>query len=261
MKILFIGDIVGSLGRRTAQRVLTTLKKRDNIALVVANADNLAHGRGATGSTIKECLDFGIDVFTGGDHLFHIKGFQDEISNLPIARPANFYAGTPGQGYFVAKALGYPFCIISLIGQTFGGENVENSFYAVSRVLTEIKRKKVKMILVDIHGDLTSEKNALGYFLDGKVSAVVGTHTHIPTCDQKILAGGTAFVTDAGMVGAYDSVLGVKKEIIVERFLSSLPSKFEWVEEGKAVFNSVLIDINENTGRARSIERRDFVVG
>jgi metallophosphoesterase (TIGR00282 family) len=260
MKILFIGDIVGSLGRKTAKEVLTRLKKRDTIAIVVANADNLAHGRGATGLTIKECVDFGVDIFTGGDHLFHIKGFQDEISSLPIARPTNFYNPVPGKGYFVSQDTKYPFCVVSLIGSTFGGGNVENAFYAITRTLNDLAKKGIRNILVDIHGDLTSEKIALGYFLDGKVSAVVGTHTHVATCDQKILEKGTAFVTDVGMVGAYDSVLGVKKEIIIQRFLSSLPTKFEWVDTGKALFNSVLIDVDEKTGKAKSIERKDFVV-
>jgi len=259
MKILFIGDIVGSLGRNYAKEVLTTLKKSDNIALVVANADNLAHGRGATKSTVLECVNFGIDAFTGGDHLFHNKEFQNDIQSLQVARPANYYNPVSGKEYLIVKAKGYSFCVLSLVGSTFAGGNWKNVFFEAERVLNEIKRKKIKNIIVDIHSDLTSEKKALAYFLDGKVSAVLGTHTHVPTADCQVLEKGTGFVTDVGMVGSYDSVLGVKKEIIIGKFLSSLPEKFEWEEKGRVIFNSVLVDIDEKTGITRGVERRDFI--
>jgi len=261
MKVLFIGDIVGSLGRNTIQKVLPSLITGSNINLVVANCDNIAHGRGATENTIKETMGYGVDVFTGGDHIFDLKNFTNEIANLPVARAQNFYKGTPGVGYqLVKKSLRYPFCVISLMGECFGGEQVDNAFYAVTELLRELKRKKLSGILVDIHGDMTSQKVALGYFLDGKVSSVVGTHTHIPTCDARVLDKGTAYITDVGMVGAQNSVLGVKKEIIIDRFLSSVHQKFEWEKEGSAVFNSVIITIDEKTGLASSIERKDIVL-
>ncbi|MBU1104303.1 YmdB family metallophosphoesterase [Candidatus Parcubacteria bacterium] len=261
IKVLFIGDIVGSLGRSTLQKVLPRLIVSDNINLVVANCDNLAHGRGATEQTIKETMGYGVDVFTGGDHIFDLKEFQNEIANLPVARAQNFLGDIPGMGYqLIKKGFRYPFCVISLMGECFGGQNISNPFYAVSDLLRGLKRKKLSGILVDIHGDLTSQKVAMGHFLDGKVSAVVGTHTHIPTCDERILDKGTAFVTDAGMVGAQDSVLGVKKEIIISRFLDSLPHKFEWATEEPAVFNSVLITVDEKTGLATSIERKDIIL-
>jgi len=261
MKILFIGDIVARLGRNTVKKVLPGLIKGDNINLVIANAENLAHGRGATEGTINETIGYGVNAFTGGDHIFHLKEFEFYIEKLPVIRPANFFEPCPGVGYKKIEVIGIkPILIVNLQGDTFARPNVKNPFHTIDQVLEEFNKSDLSGIIVDIHGDLTSEKVAMGHYLDGRVSAVVGTHTHIPTADNRVSAKGTAYVTDVGMVGAQNSILGVEKSIIIERFLSSTRKKFEWVESGPALFNSVLIDINENTAKAKNIERRDFEV-
>jgi len=262
VKILFIGDIVGSLGRSAVGKVLPTLKKRDNINLVIANGENLAHGRGASRRVIQQVLDAGVDFLTSGDHIFDNVDFKNEIDYLPIIRPANFPKDLPGFGYKVIELpSGGSFLVISLLGRTFiDYEGLANPFDKVDEILANFKSKKLVGILVDFHAEATSEKVAMGWYLDGRVSAVMGTHTHVPTADARILPQGTAFVADVGMVGACDSVLGVQKEIIINRFKDpEARIRFEWVEEGEVIFNSVLIEINENT-EASKIERVDLVI-
>ncbi|MFH1566157.1 MAG: TIGR00282 family metallophosphoesterase [bacterium] len=261
MKILFIGDIVGSLGRSTIANLLPFIKKGDSINLCLANSDNIAGGRGVTEKTVREVQSFGVDFFTSGDHIFDVKGFENDIKNLPfIVKPANFTTDSPGNEYgiFDLGKLGR-FGIVSLLGRTFIKTNSECPFKKVSVILDRLEKEKLNGIFVDFHAEATSEKIAMGYFLDGRVTAVFGTHTHIPTADCRILPNGTAFVSDVGMVGALNSVLGVKKEIIINNFVSSLQEKFEWVKEGPAVFNSVILDYNEKKGKVVHIERRDIV--
>ncbi|MFH1955973.1 MAG: TIGR00282 family metallophosphoesterase [Patescibacteria group bacterium] len=264
MKILFIGDIVGSLGRRTIANLLPTIKKGDNISLCIANSDNIAGGRGVTTATLRELLNCGVDFFTSGDHIFGIKGFENEINNLPfIIKPANFTADSPGNEYGILDLgkLGR-FGIVSLLGRTFieTNRNSECPFKAMDRVLAKLEKEKLNGIFVDFHAEATSEKVAMAYYLDGRVSVLVGTHTHIPTADNRIMPGGTAFVSDLGMVGALDSVLGVQKEIILNNFVSSLQKKFVWMDEGPAIFNSVIVDYHEKTGKVRNIERKDRIL-
>lgn len=261
MKILFLGDIVGRLGRQTVGKILPELKKSAKITAVFANAENAAHGRGATKSTIDELSGFGIDYFTGGNHLFWHKGFSDELeeNNLPVLRPANYPEEVPGRGAILldfgraGKVL-----LVNLEGRTFLNRPVNCPFRTIDRILEENQKEESLVIIVDFHAEATSEKLAMGFYLDGRASAVLGTHTHIPTADERLLPKGTAYVTDVGMVGAWDSVLGVKKEIIIENLKSPLPRRFEWEEEGPTVFNSVFIEIGRN-GKAKAIERVDKV--
>ena len=261
MKILFIGDIVGRLGRSTITNLLPAIKKGDSINLCIANSDNISGGRGVSEQTLREVQGFGVDFFTSGDHIFDIKGFEDDIKNLPfIIRPANFTTDSPGNGYSILDLgkLGR-FGVVSLLGRTFIKTNSECPFKAIDKILKELEKENLTGILVDFHAEITSEKVAMAHYLDGRVAVLVGTHTHIPTADCKVLPKGTAYVSDLGMVGSLNSVLGVRKDIIINNFISSMQEKFEWVEEGEAVFNSVVVDYDEKKGRVRSIERRDKI--
>lgn len=269
MKILFIGDIVGRLGRITTKKLLPNISKSDNIGAILANGENLASGRGATAKTINEVRGFGVNYFTSGEHIFKHKGFEEEIDSQPILRPENFPEGSAGSGCAIVKLpKNKKILLINLIGRTFmkgsqtsrkGGENYQNPFKVVEEVLKKYRKDKIPKI-VDFHAEATSEKIALGHFLDGRVTAVLGTHTHVPTADARILSKGTAFVTDIGMVGSLNSVIGVKKEIIMDRFLGNSRDAFEWQKKGPAVFNSVLIEVDEKEGKAKSIKRVDKVV-
>jgi len=252
---------VGRLGRSTIANLLPRIKKGDNINLCVANSDNIAGGRGVTAPTLRETHSAGVDFFTSGDHLFDIKGIENEINNLPfIVKPANFTTDSPGNEYGILDLgkLGR-FGVVCLLGRTFIDTNSTCPFKTIDRVLIELENENLKGIFVDFHAEASSEKVAMGHYLDGRVSVVVGTHTHIPTADCKILPKGTAFVSDLGMVGALDSVLGVRKDIIINNFVSSVRERFVWVEEGDAVFNSVIVDYDEKLGKVKSIVRRDEV--
>jgi len=257
MKILFIGDVVGKLGRATTGKVLPNLKKDDRINLVIANGENLAHGRGLTEKTVREMQGFGVDYFTSGDHAFRISRFAEEIGGLPVIRPANWPEGTPGKGYEVLD-LGKEgkILLINLLGTTHINGPTENPFYTIDKILEEQRHRKYRAILVDFHAEVTSESRAFGFYVDGRVTAVFGTHSHVPTADAQVLPKGTAYVTDAGMVGARDSVLGVEPEIIIGRFTKMPSLKFEWVEEGPAIFNAVLLELDKS-GQVVSFKRVD----
>jgi len=257
VRILFIGDIVGRPGRALVGDLLPNLRKSEDIDVVLASADNLAHGRGATRATIEEVLSYGVDLFTGGDHIFHHKGFEEDIEGLPVLRAANYPGDTPGKGYTVLD-LGEKgsLLVISLLGRTsFGGPSVylDDPFRTVDEILLEFSSFDNLVSLVDFHAEATSEKNALGFYLDGRVTGVVGSHTHIPTCDVRVLPSGTMFVTDIGMTGSIDSVLGVRSDIILNLFLTARSQKFEWEDTGTKAFRSVLLDTDSN-----KIKRLDF---
>ncbi|MCG2685853.1 YmdB family metallophosphoesterase [Candidatus Parcubacteria bacterium] len=260
MRILFLGDIVGKLGRRACEKLLPKLKKDAKIDLVLANAENIAHGKGATKATIEEVLSYGIDHFTSGNHIFWCKGFDRDIEGLPVLRPANYPPETPGKGYTVLD-LGKSgqVLLINLLGRTFIESSAACPFREADRILEEFQGREGVTVVVDIHGEATSEKVALGWYLDGRVAAVLGTHTHVPTADAWVMPKGTAYITDVGMVGARNSVLGVAPPIIIDRFITAVPQRFDWVENGPAVFNSVLLEVDGN-GRAKSIERIDRVL-
>lgn len=261
MKILFIGDVVGKLGRQAVAKVLPELKKKYGPDVILANGENLAHGRGATRATIDEVLAAGVDYLTGGNHVFWQADIIEDLQNgtVPLLRPENYPLDTPGKGYTVVD-LGKSgkLLIISLQGRDFIEQPVDSPLRTLDRVLEETAGGYTVSV-VDFHAEATAEKLALGFYADGRVSAVLGTHTHVPTADTRLLPQGTAYVSDVGMTGPRDSVLGVKKEIIVQRMLSPLPQRFEWVEEGPAVFQSVLVEAGSGN-KAQSIVRIDYVL-
>jgi hypothetical protein len=248
---MFIGDIVAKPGRDTVKQLLPQLKRENKIDFVIANAENLAHGRGATADTIKEMQSYGCDYFTGGDHLMWHTDFEDSVDRLPDVRPANYPKPFPGVGHaLVQHKNGKKILIINLMGRTsFGGAQtyLNDPFRTADEILDKYKEEAIDYKLIDFHAEATSEKSAFGFYMDGRVDAVVGTHTHIPTCDNRALPKGTLFVSDIGMTGNIDSVLGVKKEIIISLFLTARNQKFEWEESGKNAFRSVILDLNEDT--------------
>lgn len=252
MKILFLGDVVGRLGRRTVQALLPALRQETEADLVVANGENAAGGRGLTLATADELLAAGVDVITSGNHVWEIREFYPILdSESPILRPLNYPPGVPGRGLLIAHGAAF----INLQGRTFMGIDTDCPFRAADNALEHLHDTPV--IIVDIHAEATSEKVALAWYLDGRVSAVIGTHTHVATADARVLPKGTAFVTDAGMVGPRDSIIGVGVKPVIERFLTQLPIRFAPVERGPAIFNSVLLDIDEASGRAHTIVRID----
>lgn len=254
MKVLFIGDIVGSPGREVVRNLLPRLKKEYNFDFVIANAENAAGGSGITPGVCKELFDTGIDVITAGDHVWRKREIFEIIDKEErILRPLNFPSGVAGRGYNIfSTKTGFKIGVINVNGRVFM-DPIECPFrttwYAVEAI-----SKETKVIIVDIHAEATSEKVALGWYLDGKVSAVLGTHTHIQTADERILPGGCAYITDTGMTGPLDSVIGRKIEDVLERFITSVPTRFEVAKENICL-QGVVLDIDENTGKARSILR------
>ncbi|MFA4842445.1 MAG: TIGR00282 family metallophosphoesterase [Candidatus Omnitrophota bacterium] len=254
MKILFIGDIVGAPGREVIKQLLPGLKREFGLEFTIANAENAAGGSGITFNVAQELFAAGLDVLTSGDHIWKKKEIFEFIhQEARILRPANFPAGAPGQGVGVFKTkAGTPVGVINVNGRVFM-EALECPF-RTAKAAQEALAKEAKIIIVDMHAEATSEKVALGWYLDGKVSAVLGTHTHIQTADEKILTHGTAYITDVGMTGPYDSVIGRRKEDVLERFITLVPIRFE-VAEGDIQLHGVVVDIDEGTGKARSIVR------
>jgi metallophosphoesterase (TIGR00282 family) len=252
MRILFVGDVMGRLGRKTVRSLLPGLRRETEAEIVVANGENAAGGRGLTLATANELFAAGVDVITSGNHVWEIREIYPILdSESPVLRPLNYPPGVPGRGMLIAHGAAF----INLQGRTFMGAETDCPFRAADKALEHLQDTPV--ILVDIHAEATSEKAALGWYLDGRVSAVIGTHTHVATADAHVLPAGTAFITDVGMVGPRDSIIGMEVKPIIERFLTQLPTRFSPVETGPAIFNSVLIDIDEASGRARSIVRID----
>ena len=261
MKILFIGDIVGSPGRRIVHDRLADTVAQRQIDLVVANVENAASGFGITPRLADELLEAGIEVLSGGNHIFDRKEILDYFPHQPrLLRPANYPAEAPGCGLFIGTAQnGVGYAVLNLQGRVFM-PSLDCPFRTADRELARIPAE-VKIVLVDLHAETTSEKNALGWYLDGKVTAVIGTHTHVVTADERVLPGGTAYITDVGMTGPHDSVIGMDKHGIVKKFLDGLPGRFE-VASGDVQMNCALLDVDESGGlsasgraRARSIER------
>lgn len=251
-RVLFVGDVVGRTGRDAVRALLPGLRADLGADLVIVNGENAAGGAGLTAALANELRDAGADVVTNGNHVWDQRAFIAEIDQLDFAiRPLNLPPGNPGRGWIVAKGV----LVLNAIGRVFMAA-YDDPFRAVDSVLAELGDGAPAVRILDWHAEATSEKVAMGWHLDGRVSAVLGTHTHVPTADARVLPGGTAFVSDTGMVGPRDSVLGVRPDIILERFRTMIPRRFE-VAEGPAVFNSVLVDVDERTGRARSIERVD----
>lgn len=258
MKILFIGEIVSQPGRTAVKEVLPGIIKEEKIDLVLSNAENLSGGRGATIENLAEMEKAGIHYFSGGDHIFWQKETEDELDNLPVIRPANYPNKTPGKGYSVidtgktGKVL-----FINLMGRTSFNSlfsYLDDPFTKFDQILEETK-DDYAAIIVDFHAEATSEKEAFGFYTDGKATAVIGTHTHSPTADNIVLPKGTLYITDVGMTGNIDSVLGVKKEIIIDMFLTARNQRFEWEKSGRKAFRSVLLDTNTS-----SIIRKDKLI-
>jgi len=258
MKILFIGDIVAKPGRRVVKQILPDLIKEEKIDLVVANIENLAHGKGATEKTIEEVRNSGVDIMTSGNHIWFREDFTEILNTDPsILRPANYPSDLPGFGFTYATISKQKILIINLVGRQWMNEPTDEPYRTIDNILRDqVDKEKPDVILVDFHAEATSEKAALAWFLDGKVTAVIGTHTHVPSADAQILPKGTAFVTDVGMSGALNSILGVEPAIIIKKQKDPTPARFEWVEDGPSVFRSVMISIKRG-GRVDKIERVD----
>lgn len=253
MKLLYVGDIYGNPGRTAAKHFIPMLKEKHNIDLVIANGENSAGGNGITEKTYQEMTEAGVDIFTSGNHIWDKKEVFDFLDDYPnIIRPANYPLGTPGRGYGIFEKNGITFAVINLLGRTFMPP-IDSPFVKIDEILAELAGK-TNIIFLDFHAETTSEKMAMGWYLDGKITALVGTHTHIQTADERILPNQTAYITDLGMVGAHNSVLGVDKDIIIQQFRTGLPVRFK-PATGEKIFCGVVIELDENTGKAISIER------
>jgi len=256
MRILFIGDIFGRPGRELARRAIGALRKYHGVELVVANVENAAAGFGVTRDLAESLLDDGVDVMTSGNHIWDKKEALDYIQLEPrLLRPANLPAGVPGRGVHVARAAGEPVAVVNVMGRVFMTP-IDDPFAVINRELTALAGE-ARVVLVDFHAEATSEKLAMGWYLDGRVTAVVGTHTHVQTADERVLPGGTAYITDAGMTGPHDSIIGIETGAALQRFLTGLPARFE-AATANPRFNGVVIDADPATGRARTIERLDL---
>ncbi|HPE07789.1 MAG TPA: TIGR00282 family metallophosphoesterase [Smithellaceae bacterium] len=254
MKILFIGDIVGKPGRRAVQEILPSLIGNREIDLVIANCENAAAGFGITRDVVEELYDAHIDILTSGNHIWDKKevlGFIEDYETL--LRPANYPGIVPGKGsVLMPTAAGDYVGVLNLAGRIFM-QPIDCPFVTAKKEIVRLKAK-ANVIIVDMHAEATSEKKALGWYLDGEVSAVLGTHTHVQTADDEVLPGGTAYISDVGMTGPFDSVIGIKKDTIIEKFLTQVPNKFD-VAKGDIRLQGVLMDIDTQSGRANAIER------
>ena len=260
VRILFIGDIFGRPGRNIVHDRLPGLVQEHRIDLILANGENAAAGFGITPPLAEEMFDMGIEVLTSGNHIWdkrEIVDYFESADGNPYSparrtlRPANYPSDMPGWGFYEGRTRGeVPYAVVNLQGRIFMASN-NDPFRTADELLQKIK---AKVIVVDMHAEATSEKISLGWYLDGRVTAVLGTHTHVPTADERVLPGGTAYITDLGMTGPYDSVIGVKKELVITRFLNNMPVRFE-PATGDVRLCAVVIDCDENTGKARSIER------
>ena len=254
MRILFIGDIVGSPGRQIVKERLADIVAQHSIDLVIANCENSASGFGITPRLAEELLACGIELLSGGNHIFDRKEILEYFPHQPrLLRPANYPADAPGTGLYVgATKSGVGYAVLNLQGRVFMPA-IDCPFRTADRELARIP-VDVKVVIVDMHAETTSEKQAMGWYLDGRVTAVIGTHTHVATADEQLLPRGTAYITDVGMTGPHDSVIGMDKTVILRRFLDGLPARFE-VGAGDVQMNAVLIEADESSGRARAIER------
>ena len=260
MRILMIGDVIGRPGREAVRRVLPGLKQEKSIDLVIANGENTAAGFGLTVETASELLDSGVDVLTSGNHIWDKKEFIPYLDDaqgdgLPVVRPAN-YPNAPGVGVIRRKGV----AVVNIMGRVFMPP-LDCPFRTADRLLEELRsEEETPVVIVDFHAEATSEKQAMGWYLDGRVSGVFGTHTHVGTVDARILPGGTAYLTDVGMTGPVDSVIGSDTRAVLDRFLTSMPQRLE-VAKGPCVLNSALVEVDEQTGRSVHLERVDRMAG
>jgi metallophosphoesterase (TIGR00282 family) len=253
VNILMVGDVFGEPGRAAVQKLLPRLRQEHRIDLTVVNVENAAAGAGVTPQIARSFLDWGVDVMTTGNHVWDKREIIEYIAkeNL-LLRPANFPAGTPGTGYVTVKAGPHKVAVLNLMGRIFMNP-IDCPFRKADEVVPELRRE-TPIVLVDMHAEATSESVAMGWYLDGRVTAVVGTHRHVQTADERVLPGGTAYITDLGMTGPIDSVIGVDRHIILQRFLTQMPIRFE-PAKGPAALHGVVIAVDPDTGRATDIRR------
>src|SRR3954468_16486337 len=253
LKLLFIGDIVGRPGRDIVVDRVPRLRKELGLDFVIANGENAAAGAGITGSLAKSILDSGVDAITLGDHVWDQRGWENEIGQLEhVCRPANLPASNPGWDHLILEKRGFRLAVFTVLGRTFMGMKAEDPFQCADRLITQLKGQ-ADAIFVEIHAEATSEKQALGWHLDGRVTAVLGTHTHVPTADATILPKGTAFMCDVGMTGPYASVLGRDVEPVIAKFLDGMPRRFG-VAEGDVRLSGALVEIDPSSADARKID-------
>lgn len=258
MRVLFIGDIVGSPGRKAAKEMISKLKKEEEIDFCIANGENAAGGSGITYVIAQELYSSGVDGITMGNHTWSKNEILNFIeSDNKLARPANYPQDLPGKGYAILNGKNGKLAIMNLLGRIYM-DNIDCPFKAADRELEHIK-KEVKAVVVDFHAEATSEKTAMAWYLDGRVSCVLGTHTHVQTADERIFPFGTAYITDVGMTGPCDGVIGVNKDIIIKKFLTSMPQRFE-VAKGRVIFNAVMLDIEEKNGKTTNIRRISMIM-
>lgn len=254
LSILFLGDVIGKPGRQVVVDYLNNLEKKPD--LIIANVENAAHGFGLTKDIYTELKTAGIQVFTGGNHTFDRKEIFEFIDESPeIIRPANFPAQTPGKGYCLIETTKTKVGVLNIQGQVFM-DNLDSPFAVADKILPELQ-SQTNVIFVDFHAEATAEKVGMGWYLDGKVSALVGTHTHVQTADERILPGGTAFITDAGPCGPRDGIIGMDKDSVFRRMINHLPSRFE-VASGPAKLHGVMIEVDPSSGKANKIERVQY---
>ena len=252
MRILFLGDVVGAYGCSLVTRRLRPLKRRYGADVVIVNGENSAEGNGILPASARTLFDAGADVITGGNHTLRRREIYRQLDEEPaLLRPMNFHPSAPGHGVYVLDFLKYKLAVMNLQGLAYMVDHHRDPFEAIDAAIAAVDTPN---IFVDFHCEATAEKLSMGFYLDGRVPAVVGTHTHVQTADERILPGGTAYLTDAGMCGSFDSVLGVKKELAVAKMRTQLPTRFENAK-GDGILWGCVVDIDETTGRARSIER------
>jgi len=250
MLILIIGDVMGKPGRMAIKRFVPELREQYQLDLVIVNAENAAGGRGLTPTTAADILEAGTNILTSGNHIWARKEILPYLDGeMPVIRPLNYPPGVPGKGYIIKGQT----MVVNLIGRTFMGEDYDCPFRAMDKLLAEVEPKP-KVIIVDFHAEATSEKMAMGRYLDGRVSAVLGTHTHVGTVDTQIFPQGTAYVTDIGMTGPIDSIIGDNTESVLHHFLTAMPHRMS-VSKGRAMLNAVLVKVDKESGLATGIER------
>jgi len=256
MRFLIFGDIVGRIGRRALAAVLPELRSEYRPDVVLANAENIAHGLGVTAKTLQEVLDAGVTLFTSGNHIWD-KSEGVEIlraQNPSVIRPANYPAGAPGVGWKTLSVGGKTVRVVGLLGRVFMKDLVDDPFRTFDAIVAGAE-PRADITVVDFHGETTSERNAFGWYVDGRCQIAYGTHTHIPTADARILPNGTAFVTDVGMTGARDSVIGVTPATTIPQYTTGIGQRYTWPEQGIAWVNAIIVDVDATTGRATHIER------
>ena len=259
MHLLFIGDVIGKPGRRVLGRLLPRLVDRHRADYVVVNVENSAGGFGVTAGVLEELEELPIDCYTSGNHVWdkkEVEGLLDRRGGRPLLRPANYPGGNPGQGVHVGETpAGIPVAVVNLQGRVFM-DPLDDPFREADRILDGLAaaHPDLEVVLVDFHAEATSEKQALAFYLDGRVSAVLGTHTHVPTADERVLPGGTALITDVGMTGPYESIIGMRTDKVLHRFLRATPAPFQ-VAKGDVRLAGAVIDVDEATGKARGVER------